>query len=217
MAVARPVPVLARKSGRPPAAIAAQLPTLLLDAAETLFLAQGYGATTVEQIAAAVGATKRTIYAKFSDKADLFSTMARRVVERHRAWLSGEFAGATLDERLTSFGIKLLAFALSPDVLALHRVIVAEAHRFPEIVLLVDQLAALGVRRRLADIIAAEAAAGSLAVADPALAAELLVGMILNAAVHSGLLGRKSAAARRPAQWVRASVSVFLDGCRRKM
>jgi len=208
--------VVARKSGRPRAAIAAQLPTLLLDAAEALFLAQGYGATTVEQIAAAVGATKRTIYAKFTDKADLFSTMAKRVVERHRAWLTGEFAGDTVDERLTNFGIQLLSFALSPDVLALHRVIVAEAHRFPEIAVLVDQLAAQGVRRRFAEIIAAEAADAALAVADPALAAELLVGMILNAAIQAGLLGRKSAAARRPAQWVGAAVSVFLDGCRQK-
>ncbi len=188
---------------------------MLLDAAETRFLAQGYGATSVEQIALDVGATKRTIYAKFGDKAGLFSAMAKRIVERRRAWLSGEFPGATVDERLTNFGIQLLPLALASDVLSLHRVIVAEAHRFPEIVLLVDELAARGVRRRLAEIIAAEATKGSLAVPDPGLAADLLIGMILNAAVHNGLLGRSSIAATHPARWARAAVSVFLDGCRR--
>jgi TetR/AcrR family transcriptional regulator, mexJK operon transcriptional repressor len=187
---------------------------MLLDAAETRFLTQGYGATSIEQIALDVGATKRTIYAKFGDKAGLFSAMAKRIVERRRAWLSGKFPGATVGERLTNFGIQLLSLALAPDVLSLHRVIVAEAHRFPEIVLLVDELAARGVRRRLAEIIAAEAADGSLAVADPGPAADLLIGMILNAAVHDGLLGRRSVAATRPARWVRAAVSVFLDGCR---
>lgn len=214
MSAARPR-LAQRRTGRPPAAIAARLPMLLLDAAETRFLGQGYGATSLEQIAADVGATKRTIYAKFGDKAGLFSTMAKRIVERRRAWLSGEFAGATVDERLTNFGLKLLSLALAPDVLSLHRVIVAEAHRFPEIVLLVDELAAQGVHRRLAEIIAAEAAGGSLVVADPELAADLLIGMILNAAVHAGLLGRSSVAATRPAQWVKAAVSVFLDGRRR--
>jgi TetR/AcrR family transcriptional regulator, mexJK operon transcriptional repressor len=216
MSLATPLPAQRRRTGRPPAAMAARLPAMLLDAAETRFLAQGYGATSIEQIALDAGATKRTIYAKFGDKAGLFSTMAKRIVERRRAWLSGKFPGATVDERLTNFGIQLLSLALAPDVLSLHRVIVAEAHRFPEIVLLVDELAARGVRRRLAEIIAAEAAAGSLAVADPGPAADLLIGMILNAAVHDGLLGRSSVAAARPARWVRAAVSVFLDGCRHK-
>lgn len=215
MPLATPLLAQRRRTGRPPAAIAARLPAMLLDAAETRFLAQGYGATSIEQIALDVGATKRTIYAKFGDKAGLFSAMATRIVERRRAWLSGKFPGATVDERLTNFGVQLLSLALAPDVLSLHRVIVAEAHRFPEIVLLVDELAARGVRRRLAEIIAAEAANGSLAVGDPGPAADLLIGMILNAAVHDGLLGRSSAAATRPARWVRAAVSVFLDGCRR--
>ena len=58
----------------------------------------------------------------------------------------------------------------------------AEAYRFPEIVLLVDELAAQGIRRRLTEIISAETVAGSLAIGDPGLGAELLVGMILNAA-----------------------------------
>ena len=182
MSAAEPHLARRRRTGRPPAAIAARLPGLLLNAAETRFLAQGYGTTSVEQIAADVGATKRTIYAKFGDKAGLFSAMAKRIVERRRAWLSGEFPGTTVDERLTNFGMQLISLALAPDVLSLHRVILAEAYRFPEIVLLVDELAAQGVRRRLTEIISAETVAGSLAIGDPGPGAELLVGMILNAA-----------------------------------
>ena len=215
MSTAEPHLARRRRTGRPPAAIAARLPGLLLNAAETRFLAQGYGTTSVEQIAADVGATKRTIYAKFGDKAGLFSAMAKRIVERRRAWLSGEFPGTTVDERLTNFGMQLISLALAPDVLSLHRVILAEAYRFPEIVLLVDELAAQGVRRRLTEIISAETAAGSLAIADPGLGADLLMGMILNAAVDVSLLGRSSAATTRPARLVEAAVSVFLDGCRR--
>ncbi|MGH7161198.1 MAG: TetR/AcrR family transcriptional regulator C-terminal domain-containing protein, partial [Acetobacteraceae bacterium] len=87
-------------------------------------------------------------------------------------------------------------------------------HRFPELAALVDALAARGARRRLGEIIAGEVAAGSLEVADPVLAADLLAGMIVHRAVSAGLLGRKSVAATQPAQWVEMAVSVFLDGCR---
>ncbi len=189
---------------------------MLLDAAERRFLAQGYHVTSVEQIAADAGATKRTIYAKFGDKAGLFAAVAKRIVDRRRTWLSGEFTGATVDERLTGFAMQMISLALAPDVLSLHRVILAEAYRFPKIVLLVDELRAHGVRRRLTEVIATEVAAGSLVVTDPALAADLLMGMILNAAVDVGLLGRGNSAAVRHARLVPAAISVFLDGCRRQ-
>lgn len=45
--------------------------TLLLDAAAALFARQGYSATTVEEIAAAAGATRATFYLHFPTKSDL--------------------------------------------------------------------------------------------------------------------------------------------------
>src|SRR5262245_26363851 len=44
-----------RGPGRPPRALGAQLAELILDAAQDLFLKQGYEATTLEQIAARIG------------------------------------------------------------------------------------------------------------------------------------------------------------------
>lgn len=213
---ARPRLRPSRRSGRPPRDVAARLPTMLLDAAQALFLAQGYGATTVEQVASRIGATKRTVYVKFGDKAGLFAAMTRRLVERHRAWLSEEVPGASVDERLCNFGVRLLAQVAEPDMLALHRVIVAETHSFPELALLVDQLATTGVHRRLSQIIAREAAQGSLQVEDAELAAEFLVGMILHSAMLGSMLGRGTVAESSPAHWVGAAVAIFLDGSRGK-
>lgn len=45
--------------------------TAILRAARDLFLAQGYGATTVEQIAAAAGVSKPTVFSAVGNKADL--------------------------------------------------------------------------------------------------------------------------------------------------
>lgn len=217
MAVAsQPKLATRRKSGRPPSEVAAFLPALLLDAAQELFLTQGYGATTVEQVASRIGATKRTVYAKFGDKAGLFAAMAKRLVESRRGWLAGDPVGETIDTRLISFGTQLLSLVLAPEVLALHRVLTAESQRFPELAALVDQLSAKGARRQLARVIKAEVNRGTLTVIDPEVAAELLVGMIVNSAMLASMLGRKPAPGMHGSRWVEAAVSVFLDGCRNR-
>jgi hypothetical protein len=60
-----------KRAERPPRAVAAQLSEQILIGAEALFLDQGYGATTIEQVAGEIGATKRTDYVRFTDKAGL--------------------------------------------------------------------------------------------------------------------------------------------------
>jgi AcrR family transcriptional regulator len=80
---------------------------MLLDAAATLFARQGYSGTTVEEIAAAVGATRATFYLHFAtksdlsigfhevimgydeDHADLLRIAARPTVGRLSQWLQG--------------------------------------------------------------------------------------------------------------------------------
>lgn len=51
----------------------------LLDAAERLFQAQGVSGTSLQDIAAAAGATRGAVYWHFKDKADLFNAMMARV------------------------------------------------------------------------------------------------------------------------------------------
>ena len=55
-----------------------------LDAATELFARQGYGATSVDQIALRAGSTKPTLYARFASKEELYA----RAVEREAALLT---------------------------------------------------------------------------------------------------------------------------------
>jgi TetR/AcrR family transcriptional regulator, mexJK operon transcriptional repressor len=187
---------------------------MLLDSAQALFLAHGYGATTVAQIAARSGATKRTIYAKFGDKAGLFAAMTKRLLDRHRGWINDELPGVTVQERLLNFCTRLRTQMSEPDMLALHQVIVAETHRFPELARLVNRLETKGVHRRLARLIADETAKGSVRIENAELAAELLVGMILHAATRDNMLSRRSPARALADPRVGTAVSLFLNGCR---
>ena len=143
----------ARNAGRPTRHAAAALPDRILDAAQDLFLSQGFEATSLNQIAAKAGATKRTLYVKVGDKADLFAAIVRRMLNERRQRLRHARADGSLSERLTRFGEDLLAIGLDPDVLRLYRLIVAEAPRFPALANLMEEQVTHGARRHLADLL----------------------------------------------------------------
>jgi len=79
-----------------------------LDAATELFARQGYGATSVDQIAQRAGATKPTLYARFASKDELYAHAVEReasLMTRHlfaaydRAERGGLRLGVTLGMR----------------------------------------------------------------------------------------------------------------------
>lgn len=106
----------------------------MLDAAGRLFLRDGFAATSIEAIAGTAGVSKRTFYARFADKEAVFLAVVQRLIG---AWLAGfdaEVEGApSLDAALLAAGRRMLAVALTPSALSLHRLMVAEAGRFPEL------------------------------------------------------------------------------------
>jgi len=67
--------------GRPSRAESEKLGERILDAATSLFLAHGYGATSIEQVARKTRISKRTFYHRFEDKPTLFGAVVNRIVE----------------------------------------------------------------------------------------------------------------------------------------
>jgi AcrR family transcriptional regulator len=55
--------------------------TALVDAAERLFIAQGFHATSLDAVAAEAGYTKGAVYSNFASKEDLFFTVYERRLE----------------------------------------------------------------------------------------------------------------------------------------
>jgi AcrR family transcriptional regulator len=203
-----------RPAGRPTRDEAAALPDRILDAAQALFLAQGFEATTLDQIAAGAGATKRTLYVKIGDKAALFAQVVRRMLDQRRQVLNDSPAGGEAAARLVRFGEAVLAIALDPDVLRLYRLLVAEAPRFPALARLMEEQMTTGARARLAALLRDEATQGRLLLRDPALAAELLLTTIVWSPQRAVLFGGEPWDAPRRARWVGEAVALFLDGCR---
>lgn len=107
----------------------------LLDRALDLFLERGFERTTIDAIAASVGMAKRTVYARYDDKAKLFRAALQRAidemvvpVEKLRA---AEREG--VEECLLAIARILVDNLMSPEGLRLMRITNSESYRMPEI------------------------------------------------------------------------------------
>ena len=104
----------------------------ILAAATRTFLAGGFGAVSMDTIAREAGVSKATVYAHFAGKEELFGAMVGRVCERHFETFSArELDPTDVRASLTTLGRRFLDLVLSPDAIAVHRIIVAEVTRFP--------------------------------------------------------------------------------------
>jgi AcrR family transcriptional regulator len=207
--------VARRSSGRPTTADAAALAQHILDIATRAFLADGYAATSVETVAARAGVAKRTLYARWHGKPALFRAVAERLMGR---WLASPAslpeATSGLEPLLLGTARRALAVALEPDALALHRLVIAESGRFPELAEMIRQSGAATGVARVASLLAGEMVAGRLAAMDAEVAAEQFLHLVLTGPQRRALgLGPVLDAAGLEA-WARQAVTLFLNGCR---
>ena len=99
-----------------------------LRVATQLFLEQGYGSTSIESVAARAGVSKRTFYDRFDDKEALFTAVVHGIIEAIRPPASVPLlAGANLPEILRRLAGLILTAALSPQAIALHRLVMGES------------------------------------------------------------------------------------------
>ncbi len=103
-------------------------------AAEAAFRTHGYGATAMSAIAAAVGGSKTTLWTYFPSKAALFEAVIDDVVERYGRSMAVPLDPAMpLVDALRDYGRTMLGIIFSPTIVDLHRLVLGEAGRFPEL------------------------------------------------------------------------------------
>ena len=106
----------------------------ILDVARDCFLVYGYAATSMSAIAARLGGSKGTLYNYFKSKDELFGAMMQRQCgELQETLFDVSHVSGEPRARLTHFGRNFLEMLLSPDSLAIQRLVVAESERFPEL------------------------------------------------------------------------------------
>jgi AcrR family transcriptional regulator len=128
--------------GRPPKELAGEVDARILDAAHKVFLERGFEGASIDEIAEVARSGKPTIYARFRDKRALFTEVMKRDVLSRLAEFKVEApTGATIEERLTSAAITLLHWGMDNDRIALMRLAIAEARRFPDLASTVSRAA----------------------------------------------------------------------------
>jgi TetR/AcrR family transcriptional regulator, mexJK operon transcriptional repressor len=151
----------------------------ILTAAKRAFLANGYGAVSMDMIAREAGVSKATVYAHFAGKEDLFGAVIGRECERYFA----RFSARELDPRdvrasLAVLGRRFLDLVLSPDAIALHRIIVAEVSRFPALGEVFWRAGPERERVQIEAFLKDAVATGTLSLHDPRRGAEQFIALV---------------------------------------
>jgi TetR/AcrR family transcriptional repressor of mexJK operon len=206
----------ARHGGRPSRAAALQLRDRILEVATELFLTEGYGSTSIEAVAARAGISKRTFYHRFDDKAALFAAVVHRIIEQIRPPPGVPLLeGATLQEILRRLAGLILRAALSPQAIALHRLITAESARFPNLVRAVyDEGWAQEATTLIGDLLSRELRDPRLTVELRSFAAAQFLHMVV-AFPQRRIMGLGTPMTPGElAAWADDAVNLFLNGCR---
>ena len=109
----------------------------ILEAATNVFLRDGYLGASMDEIAALSVVSKQTVYKHFSSKEALFVEIVSSMTDRAGDVVRDEVS--ELDEcgdvaaYLEAYAYRQLSVVLTPRVMQLRRVVIAEVGRFPEL------------------------------------------------------------------------------------
>lgn len=145
----------------------------ILDVGRDCFLADGYAATSMSSIAARLGGSKGTLYNYFKSKEELFEA----VMQRQCGALAETLFDVTDDgqaprERLEYFAGTFLKRLLTAESLGIHRVVVSESGRFPELGRMFYDMGPRVILTKIADYLSDLMDQGVMRRANPLVAAQ---------------------------------------------
>ena len=189
----------------------------VVDAARALFLRKGYAGTTMEEIAAAAGLTKRTVYNNYGDKEALFTQIVADVIayaEEFARGLHEEFTvGITvtnLHAELDDLGRRLALGIVRAEVIALRRLLIGEVREFPALAEEYFDRAPGQVIKALASGFAHLGRVGLLRVTDPRRAAAQFAYLVAGEPLDRAMLVGKVPPKEQVVAAAKAGVETFM-------
>ncbi|GIL38739.1 TetR/AcrR family transcriptional regulator [Roseiterribacter gracilis] len=188
----------------------------VLTAAKRIFLEEGYGSASMDSIAREANVSKATLYAYYPSKEALFAACVAEECSKHRVvYETIEAEHLPIDQALIKVGLQFMRFLLRPEVLAVHRVVVGESGRFPELGKAFYDSGPCLIETRTAEYLKTVSERGELDIADHQIAAELFLAMIKG---HVHLRGTLAIARKLDLaeleRFIAEAVRVFVAGYR---
>ena len=204
-----------RARGRPPVRSDDETRHLIAEAARREFLARGFAGASVDDIAKSASVSKKTLYRLIPTKADLFRVSVTDRIARFMLAADDEFDRIARRRRrdgaaATEYG----NLTLSAASIALQKLAIAEADRFPELAVGYYADAIQVTQAALAKCLAKQCELGELELDDPYAAAGMLGGMMVMEPLRAVIFARRALLTPgQIAERARTCVRLFLGGC----
>jgi len=144
----------------------------IVEGARSIFLAQGFDAASMNDIARAAGVSKGTLYVYFTNKEQLFSAIVQSECTTHAEHaFNFDPADHDVENVLTRLGTAYAGFLCTPGKASVFRTVMAIAERMPEMGRTFYETGPANGIARLSSYLRAQNEAGVLAVEDCEIAA----------------------------------------------
>lgn len=188
----------------------------IFDAAEAVFLRDGFARASMDEVAQLSGVSKQTIYNHFGSKEDLFialvSWMSASAGETVRPEPLKLPEGSDLAGYLEEYAVRQLTVVLDPRLLRLRRLVIGEAPRFPQLARALWENGPVRAINALAELFSQLSDAGILHATDAGVAAETYNWLVMSAPLNQAMLMGDDAIpdAKALRRHAREAVRVFL-------
>ena len=107
----------------------------IIAAAEACFLSEGFNGCSMDRIALDADVAKQTIYAHFNNKTKLFQEVMSNLCNESSPcpFEDKDISEIDVEEFIREFSYAVLSFMCQPKVLALHRIVMTEGPKNPDL------------------------------------------------------------------------------------
>ncbi len=184
----------------------------LMEAAEDIFLAKGYHTATMSDVAKAAGMSKKTVYQLIESKAELFANLLAH--HQSRLVFPTPQPGASAKTILTENLICLAKFLISPEQIALIRLIMAEYTHSPNLGRVFHQNRFRKAKSKLEACLADFAARENIKLEKISEMSAMLFGMAIGEFLIAVLIGFRPPPSKAALESrIRQAVDIFTAGC----
>ena len=191
--------------------------SVILKAATEVFLDVGFGAASMDVITKKAGVSKPTVYNHFGNKEKLFGAIIRE--QCHDLLFSledSEVPSNELELTLRKTAEHFLGLVMSEPILALYRVVIAEASRFPELAHVFYENGPEQTTENFAHYLCEQSEEGKLDISDYMRAAEQFFSLLSGHVHIRALLGIEPHNEAEMENHINDTVDIFLQIYKRR-
>lgn len=184
----------------------------IIEAATKIFLEHGYHGASMDAVTAAAGVSKPTLYSLVGNKEELFEQILRSAADEILLPTKQSLKSVkTIEAALYEFAKRYAEVLLSKEMLAVHRLGVGEAQRFPHLGKLFYNAGPAKALEGVTSYLAAFAQLGELDISDPEMAAHHFYGLTINPPRnHMLFFGHDSLTGKQIDDFIRKGLAIFL-------